>query len=390
MKSLTEEWKYVAGSKFLIIIFVAPLIAALFFGLMFSKNQINKSPVIVVDEDHSSYSRQLTAKINASQYMKVTNVFPSRMNPDTLLANEQAVAVIILPDQLELRRAQGLSSTIGVLLDNTMPSGLTGIRTAIQEIITTENMTLSMTGLLQKGMDPESAKGVIAPLNLVQRMLYNPTTSFIGSMVIGFVNIVVLMILTGAVGSVAPRLRKEGRLFANGTSPFQLWVRTVPYAVLSAISLLLSYGLLKQVGGLRFEATPYQFIIPLLLYTFALSLLGMLLGYSVKDVSKVGSRMSVILYPSFLVTGIQLSPLALPAFFQITAWALPMNWLNRLIRGMAFRDGALTAYSYELGALLIIIGAASLFIGLLVTGEARKSTASTGQTVDSGVLPVSS
>ncbi|WP_276310895.1 hypothetical protein [Paenibacillus paeoniae] len=39
--------------------------------------------------------------------------------------------------------------------------------------------------------------------------------------------------------------------------------------------------------------------------------------------------MSVLLYPSFLVIGIQLTPLALAAFFQVTAWALPMNWCLR-------------------------------------------------------------
>jgi len=389
MKSLTEEWKYVAGSKFLIVIFAALLIAALFFGLMFSKNQISESPVVVIDEDHSSYSRQLIAKINASQYMKVTNVIPSRMNPDTLLANEQAVAVIVLPAGLELNRALGKSVTIGALMDNTMPSGLTGIRTAIQEIIATENMALSMTSLAQQGMDAEAIKGIISPLTLVQRMLYNPTTSFIGTMVIGFVNIVVLMITAGAAGAIAPRLRREGRLFANGTSPAQLWIRVVPYASLSTVSLFLSYGLLKQVGGMRFEAEPHLFIIPLLLYSFALSLLAMLLGYTAKDVSKAGSRMSVLLYPSFLVTGIQLTPLALPAFFQVTAWALPMNWLNRLIRGMAFRNGSLTAYSLELGALLIIIGAATLLIGLMVLKEARASHSATDQQhADSGALRI--
>ncbi|BBI31291.1 ABC transporter permease [Cohnella abietis] len=389
MKSLIEEWKYVAGSKFLIFIFIAPLIAALFFGLMFSKNQISKSPVVVIDEDHSSYSRQLVSKMNASQYMKVMNVFASRMDPETLLANEQAVAVIMIPDQLELRKLQGVSSNIGILMDNTMPSGLTGIRTAIQEIITTENMTLSMTRLAQQGMDAEASKGLISPLSLQQRMLFNPTTSYVGFMVLGFVNIIVLIITTSAAGSIAPRLRKEGKLFANGKSPAQLWVRIVPYAVLSTFSLLLSYGLLKQVGNMRFEAAPYLFIIPLLVYSFALSVMGLLIGYSAKDASKVGSRTSLVLYPSFLATGIQLTPLAFPAFFQVTAWALPMNWLNRLIRGMAFRNGVLTAYSLEMGALLIIIGVASLLIGLLFLREARKANSSLGQQADSGVSSVS-
>ncbi|WP_405155228.1 ABC transporter permease [Paenibacillus sp. FSL K6-0108] len=387
MKSLIDEWKYVSGSKYVRMIFIGPLIAAVFFGLMFSHNQINKSPVVVIDEDHSEYSRQLISKINASQYMSVKSVYPSRMDPEILLANEQAVAVIMLPNQLGVRQQQGKSTNVGILMDNTMPSGLTGIRTAIQEIIQTENMTLSMTSLMHKGMDAETAKGIMSPLSLQQRMLFNPTTSYVGFMVLGFVNIIVLMITTSAAGSIAPRLRQEGKLFANGKSPFQLWIRSVPYALLSSISLLLSYGLLKQVGGMRFEAEPYLFIIPLVIYAFALSLLGMLIGYTAKDISKVSLRTSFVLYPSFLATGIQLSPLAFPEPFQIIAWALPMNWLNRLIRGMAFREGALTAYSQELGALLIIIGAASLFMGLLYLRETRKASPSSELLLNADVVP---
>ncbi|WP_314586807.1 ABC transporter permease [Paenibacillus terrigena] len=386
MNSLIDEWKYVKGSKFLKGIFIGPLVAALFFGLMFSHNQINKSPVVVIDEDHSAYSRELITKLNASQYMQVTNVFASRMAPEDLLANEQAVAVIMLPSQLEMRRLQGLSSNIGILMDNTMPSGLTGIRTAIQEIITTENMTISMTRLAQSGMAADASKGLISPLSLQQRMLFNPTSSYVGFMVLGFVNIVVLMITTTAAGSIAPRLRQEGRLFAHGSSPAQLWARSIPYAVLSAISLLLCYGLLKQVGNMRFEAEPYLFVIPLLIYTFALSLMGMLIGYSAQDSSKVSLRTSFVLYPSFLATGIQLTPLAFPLFFQITAWPLPMNWLNRLLRDMALRNGGLTTYGREIGALLIIIGVVSLFIGLLVYREARQARLTQEMHVESDVL----
>ncbi|KMY50023.1 ABC transporter permease [Peribacillus loiseleuriae] len=390
MNSLIDEWKHVAGSKYLRFIFIGPLVAAIFFGLMFSHNQVSESPVVVIDEDHSAYSRQLISTINASQYMNVTNVYASRLAPEILLANEKAVAVIMLPKQLEQRKQQGLSTNIGILMDNTIPSGLTGIRTAIQEIIVTENMTLSMTRLIQKGMDTETFKGLVSPLSLQQRMLFNPTTSYVDFMVLGFVNIVVLMITTSAVGAIVPRLRQEGKLFANGKSPFQIWIRSVPYAVISSISLFLCYGLLKQVGGMRFEAEPYLFIIPLLVYAFALALVGLLIGYSAKDLSKVNSRTNFVVYPSFLATGIQLTPLVFPEPFQIFAWVLPMNWLNRLIRGMAFRDGALTAYSLEIGALLIIIGVVSLFIGLLVLREAGKAGPSREPLMNSEDLPSNS
>jgi ABC-2 type transport system permease protein len=137
---------------------------------------------------------------------------------------------------------------------------------------------------------------------------------------------------------------------------------------------------------MRFEAAPYLFIIPLLVYAFALSLMGLLIGYTAKDASKVNLRTNFVLYPSFLATGIQLSPLAFPTFFQISAWVLPMNWLNRLIRGMAFRDGALSAYSLELGALLILIGVASLLIGLLVLKEVKRQEVSFSESVSASVV----
>lgn len=374
MKSLADEWKHIVESKWIILIFAAPLIAAVFFGLMFSQNQLSETPVMVVDEDHSSYSRQLIDKINASQYMKVTNVFANRLSPDTMLANEKAVAVIFLPDGLQEHKDKGLPSSIGVWMDNTMPSSLSGIRPAIQEIITTENMTLAVSRLTQTGIDIEAAKNLVSPLSQAQRILYNPSSSYVGTMVIGFVNIIILMLTTGAAGAIAPRLRQEGTLLSAGSSPFQLWIRVLPYVILSTCSSLLSYGMLKQVGHMRFEAAPHIFIVPLLLYGLALCLLAMLLGYSVQNVSKVGARMSFILYPSFLVTGIQLTPLAFPTFFQVTAWALPMNWLNRMIRGMAFRHGELTFYSVELGACILIIGLASLGIGLFLRRESQAQT----------------
>jgi ABC-2 type transport system permease protein len=373
MKSLIDEWNHLRESKWIIVIFVAPLIAALFFGLMFSRNQLSETPVVVVDEDHSSYSRQLIEQINASPLMEVTKVFPNRLSPDILLANEQAVAVIMIPHGLQQRQDVGLPSSIGIWMDNTMPSSLSGIRPAIQEIVTTENTTLAVTRLTQTGMKVESAKDLVSPLSLVQLMLYNPTSSYIGTMVIGFVNIIILMLTTGAAGAIVPRLRQEGKLLSAGSSPFQLWIRVLPYAILSTCSSLLSYAMLKQVGQMRFEVAPYVFIVPLLLYSMALCLLAMLLGYSVQNISKVGSRMSLILYPSFLVTGIQLTPLAFPTFFQITAWALPMNWLNRLIRGMAFRNGELGFYSVELGACILIIGIASLGIGFVLRRESRRT-----------------
>ncbi|MCY9668705.1 ABC transporter permease [Paenibacillus alginolyticus] len=381
MKSLIDEWHIATGGKAWISILAAPLVAALFFGLMFSRNQISEASVAVIDLDHSLYSSQIIEKIDSSQYMKVTRVNPNHETPETLLANEKEVAVVVLPEGLESQRSQGKSVPIGFLMDNAMPSALTNIRTAIQEIVATENTSVSAAKLGSLGLDASATAGILVPLSMQQRFLFNPTSSFMNSMVLGFVNIVVLMVTTSAAGAVGPRLRREGKMAEEAAHPIRLLYRAIPYAVLSAVSLMFSYGLLKQLGGLRFEAAPYVFILPLFFYTLAMSLLGMLVSWTVKDQSKISLRTSIILYPSFLVTGIQIAPSIFPKFFQWTAMPLPMNWLNKLFRGMALRGESLLSYSVEIGALLIIIGFVVFLLGLLSVKEMRMVR----QTVHQGV-----
>lgn len=356
MNSLLDEWRFVTQGSYWRSIILSPLIAAAFFGSMFSNNQLSEARVAVIDQDHTAYARQLIEKIDASQYMNVAGIYANMKDPDDLLADEDYTAVIYLPAGLEQLRIAGKPATIGIEMDNTMPSALTNIRSAIQEVVTTENITASTAALRTMGLPDNRVSGLVTPISLQQRLLYNPTSSFIGFMVLGFVNIVALMITTTAAGSVVPRLRQEGRLEEEAQRPIGLLMRMLPYSFLTCVSLLLSYGLLKQVGGMRFVAEPYWFIIPLFAYTTAMSFLGMVIGWSARDRAKMALRTNVILYPSFLVTGVQIAPAIFPYFFQLTALPLPMTWLNKILRGMAFRGGDLYFYAREIGALLLITG----------------------------------
>lgn len=97
MKSLKSEWKYMVNGKFIIIIFLAPLIVSLVMGYVFSNNQINESNVAVIDEDNSAYSRQLFSSLDASQYLQIGAVFHSAIDPNMLFFNEKFIAVVYLP-----------------------------------------------------------------------------------------------------------------------------------------------------------------------------------------------------------------------------------------------------------------------------------------------------
>ncbi|OXM86770.1 ABC transporter permease [Paenibacillus rigui] len=372
MRSQLDEWRYALTSKFIPAILIAPLLVAALFGYMFQNSQINEAPIAVVDEDNSLYSRQFTDKMNASQYMHVTDVFYQAVQPDTLLANEKYMAVIYLPRGMEQLRFQGKQVNIGVLIDNSMPSAVGNLRNGIQELITIENTTLSVGKLKALGMSDEAAAGTASPLSMQQRLLYNPTSDFIAFMVIGFVNVVALGITAIGAASIVPRLRVEGRLSEELKHPLGLWLRVVPYAVISAISLMLAFGLLKQLGGLRFAGSPAAFMVPLLLYTITVCLMGMLVGWTAAEPSKVTLRTYAIVYPSFMLSGVQVATVIFPAPIQAVSNLLPLTWLFKFIRGIGYRGGSLRYFTGELGVFVGMIGVLSVGIGLMMLREYRK------------------
>lgn len=378
MRSQLDEWRFALRSKFVPAILIAPLLVAALFGYMFQNSQINEAPVAVVDEDNSIYSRQFAEKVNASQYMDVTDVFYEAVQPDTLLANEKYIAVIYLPRGMEQLRYQGKQVNVGVLIDNTMPSAVANIRNGIQELITIENLTLSAGKLKAMGLSDESAAGIAAPVSMQQRLLYNPTSDFVGFMVIGFVNVVALGITAIATASIVPRLRVEGALAQELERPVGLWLRVVPYAVISCISLLLAFGLLKQLGGLRFAGSALAFIVPLLLYTVTISLMGMLAGWSAADPSKVALRTYAIVYPSFMLSGVQVAPIIFPRPIRMISDMLPLTWLFKFIRGIGYRGGSLRYFSAEIGVFGLMIGVLSIGIATMMLWENRKYKMKTG------------
>ncbi|MCZ8518986.1 MULTISPECIES: ABC transporter permease [Paenibacillus] len=386
MKSQLSEWKHVLSSKFIPLVLLGPLIMAAMFGYIFQNGQINEAQIAVVDEDNSLYSRQFTDKINASQYMEVASVFHEAIPPETLLTNEKYMAVVYLPRGMEQLRFQGKSINVGFLIDNSMPSAVGNIRSGMQELITIENTSLTVGKLKVMGMGDEAALGTASPLSMQQRLLFNPTSDFIAFMVIGFVSVAALAITLTAAGSIVPRLRQEGLLQEALRSPIGLWLRVLPYAVINTISLLLAFGMLKQIGGLRFVADPVSFLVPLFLYALTSALMGMAVGWTASEPAKVSGRTSAIVSPSFMLSGVQVATIMFPAPIQFISNLLPLTWLFKFIRGMGYRGGELKYFTSELGVFVTMIGVFSLIVGLLIWRETRK-LASAGTSAELTAAP---
>ncbi|GAB1528689.1 MULTISPECIES: ABC transporter permease [Brevibacillus] len=373
MRAFLEEWNLMLSGKFVRKAILTPLILSVFFGYVFSNNQIVKTPIAVIDEDNSLYSQQLINRVNASQYIDVKTILHQDVDPEVLLSNEKYIAVIYLPHGLEQNRYQGKQSNIGFLVDYSVPSATGNLRSAMTEIISIENSTAPTVGKLKAlGLVDDQISATISNLALQQRFLFNPTNDNLNFIGIGYITIISLGIIYGQTLTIVPRLRVEGRLADDLKQPIGLLLRVVPYTIVYMIAMIFTLAALKQIGGMRFVASPLEYIVPLGLFCLVSAWLGMLIGWTAKHPLSAAGRAQILISPAFLLSGV-LSPIILfPQPIQIMSNLIPATWYFKIFRGMGLRGGNMMYYWEELGVFLLMLAVIFVFLTLLITRELKK------------------
>ncbi|HJV45634.1 MAG TPA: ABC transporter permease [Bacillota bacterium] len=359
MKSLRDEFHFMlTGTKYYIVALIVPVIVVLFFGQFFVNNQINEGKVVVIDLDHSEYSRQLTNHLNESQYLSVEAVINHQVDIEKLFFHDQYLAVISLPQGLEANHLRALPSNIGLYIDNSNFAAATNLRTAITEIMMGENLSVSIPHLQALGVSGDPVTGILSNLTVQQRILFNPTGTYNMTMVMGFLMLYSTIFYCFAILPIIPRLRVQHKIQAEllESHPFGIVSRILPYAILAAIGLYFAFGLLKIFGGFRFEGNALVFLLPTLLYTLGLGVMCMWASWKAPHPGAAMGMMMFIVIPGFLTSNLTLPVALLPEWAKIMSNAFPMVWYMRIVRNYGFRGAEFSDMSWEIGGFLILIG----------------------------------
>jgi len=364
MPSLKSEWEFITSGKSIYVFLLVPLLVAAVFGYVFSNSVVKEAPVAVIDQDHSSYSRQLIEKLDASQYIQIERIFHEPIQPDRLFYNEKFVAAIYLPQGLEASRYQGKQSNIGFYVDQTLPSAVSGVKSGVTEVISTENNMNAVGRLKAMGLNDTQAMGTLNGLSLQQQTLYNPTNDNMNISVIGFVNTIFLSLISSFTITIVARLRKEGTLLEElNRSTLGVIIRVLPYALIGCIALYFSIAILKHFGTLRFASHPFEVLVPFFLFSINAGLFALLLGWTASEPAKATSRVMLIVLPSFLLAGFQVPTLMLPKILQWFGNLLPITHHFKFIRGLGMRGGELSYFMTEVGSYLMMT--AGLVLGIM-------------------------
>ncbi|MBR2216508.1 MAG: ABC transporter permease [Selenomonadaceae bacterium] len=336
------------------------MVVTLLLTVLLGQNFAKDAKVAVIDLDNTKYSQELITKLNASEYIQITAVLNTAVNPESLCYRDQAVAVVYLPRGLEKNIYAGDEAPLGVFYDNTNTAWTAEVKEALNEIVAIDNAK-RMGG---------SASG----LTLNARNIFNPAGSTSNSTTQGFLFFFGSMFFTFATIGMVPRLRLShelDRILLEG-SPWDLIFRIVPYGICLLTSFVVGMAVLRIWGDMVFSGHLITFLFVQVFFVMTVGMLSLLFGWTAANPGIASSRMILFIPGGFILGGVT-SPLSHLADWVVTlSHVFPLTWEYHFVRDIITRGAGLLDITKELGAFFVYIGVVAILFSAKFYSSKRK------------------
>ena len=346
----------------LIFFILVPLIYPLLYSWIYNNETVHDVPVCVVDQSHSSLSRQFIHMIDASADVRVAYYAQDLDEAKSLVSRQLVKGVYLIPSDFEkniLRMEQG---TVSVYCDMSLMLTYKAIFQTVQ-LVTMEMGKEIQTKL---GGHYTSREEVIAarPLDYADVPIFNPQGGY-GSFVLPAVLMLILQqTLALGIGLSAGTSRDEniGRCLIPFRDPH--YRATLPIVFGKAACYLMIYGVM---GTWLVAAVPRLFHFPQLAewttllalmipYTLACIFFGMVVSCMVKYRENVMLLMVFVSVPLLFLTGVSWPQSNIPGMWQGVSWLFPSTFGARAFVRLNSMGASLGDVLTELRILWIHVG----------------------------------
>jgi len=316
------------------IIFVAPVIQLVVFGFAVNTD-VTDVPMLLVDQDRSSASRDLVSRFVYSGYFEVvgTEATADRIEPWLLTGDAQMALVI--GEGFGKALARGQVPRVQVIADGS-DAAVTTVALGYAGGIVNGRAAELMADRLQKLLPGRSRPGRIG---LAPRVWYNPDL-----LSRWFYVPAVLAMILFAMGVVREKeIGTMEQIMVTPIRPWQLLVgKLFPFAAIGLIQVHLVTAV--AVWGFRVPLRGSWGLLLLLTMLFVLNTLG--LGLLVSTLVRTQQQAMMIaafavMMPMILLSGLIFPIENMPPAVQLVTYAIPLRYYADIIRSIFLRGSGL-------------------------------------------------
>ncbi|WP_145541109.1 ABC transporter permease [Yersinia alsatica] len=337
------------------------LVSLCVMSMVYANRTVWDLPVAVVDQDHSTASRQLIRQLDATSKISI-KTYDNLPDAQRDLAWRKLFAVIIMPTDLEKKILNGESIVIPVYGDatNRLANGQIqqDVVAAYQQLLNEYNSGL----LLRSGFTPGQAEVLLTPIRGQTLAVFNPGISFAAIIFPGL--LVMLLQHSLLIACVRVSIAMKSAPSGKPSIPVYLGGLSALLPIWLFLSIVL-FVLWPWLLGYRQTASIPEVL--LLTFPFLLAVLGLgkLVTECLRSVEMIYLTLSFVTMPIFYISGTIWPLQAMPGWVRAISSMLPSTWATKAIAGVNQMGLSLRDVVGDM-LILLLLGAIYTLIGISV------------------------
>lgn len=357
---IKKEFYHIIRDKVtMLILLVIPIIQVILFGFAIT-TEIRSVNIAVLDPSKDETSRQITNRIEASEY------FNLYANPRTLEEAEQLFRqgkvrlVAVFPSRFQHTLHHEGKAQIQLLTDATDPNEATMLTQYLTSIINTPLPQETQTVITQPQGIPTAQTPSLQPqqtgnIRIVPqvKLLYNPLMKGSYNFVPGVMGLI-LMLICALMTSVGVVKEKElGTMEILLVSPLKplyiILAKATPYLLLSMINITTILLLSNYLLGVPVRGSVTLLFALSVIYAVVALSLGLLIS-TVTDTQQAAMLISLValLLPVILLSGMLFPVENMPVPFQIASNIVPARWYIIAVKDVMIKGLGIQSITKEL------------------------------------------
>lgn len=364
-----------------IMVFIYPLLILLIFFAIYREGSITQLPIAVIDQDQSVASRQLVQKIAASPEILIAESYPDLAEAKKDLLSTKIYAIVMIPPNFEQHMLANTQPEVPTFYNNQyMTVGGTANR-VIATSLSGHISDIQLQKIKSNNVPTAIGENQLKPIDIDLRPVFNPTLSFVFTLVSGafpaVMQIIMMFAITASLHNekrYQPNLNSLRRLAGNNALAFFI-NKSAIYLLIFMLPLLLLDVIMTYYFGLPLQGNLLLLFVGNLLFIISSLAIGMMLALFITNKLSNFGITGIFSSPAFGFTGLFFPRIAMNSFAYLWGGLLPVTWyiqlrLDQTLRGLTTLD-ALTPLFFML--LLTIVPLA--LIGLKLKQYNKRGTA---------------
>ena len=349
----------------MLILLLAPTILSLLMGAEFVHLPFQKVPTIIVNHDHSETVQSLIQMISDNRTFDVIACTDEEDDLKEAFYYNKALAGIVIPEHFSEDLLNGREAKIMIFNDGAISTVASGMRGTIAEALGTIKSGYMLKLAEGKGIPPQAAMNLIAPMGYVTKAISNPSKNVAYMMMEGIL-LTIVQIGAGCVGACVCERASFGSLMKKAGF-------ITGIACVSALGCMVTQTL---CFGFPYKSSPWAGILMTVFTCFGITLFGILQNLGTGGNCEEAVQKCSIISFTMLLAGYTFPVISMPWPCKFLTWFMPNTHYIVPLRDMALVERSFLSEAHHV---LWLMGFCAVMV-LAVAKKFRDAGAEPGKT----------